>query len=488
MKVCVSVAEKDVPSAVDACISAKEKGADLIEVRFDHMADLPRSISGFGQVGVPMVATLRSAAEGGGYSGPDEEKAQFLIDAVGKGFSYVDIEMGFALIPKVLKAVGDGKMIISYHDFERTPKTSDIVHILVSCSGKGGIAKVALQINRPKDVLALIDASRAYAETGNEFVAIGMGEKGAVTRVLFERFGASFTYASMGAGREVSPGQISIAEMKRLTGDVIITGVTGQSLSHSLSAWMHDAAYVDERIPGKYLKFQAEREDLPDLLEMIAELGIRGTNVTIPHKQSIMQLLDQLDPDAERIGAVNTVKNEGGSLKGYNTDVHGVRMTFEKAGFDPKGRPVLVVGAGGAARAVSAYLSSLKADIYLANRTPDKAKALADSFDGIEVIDLKDMAKRQYDAVVNCTPLGMKGYPDELSVPEEVIRPGQFIMDTIYNPPRTRLVIEGGSRGANAVSGKDMLIFQAMKAFEIWTGVLPKYEVMRAGFEEGMSG
>ncbi|MCE5296914.1 MAG: shikimate dehydrogenase [Euryarchaeota archaeon] len=487
MKVCVSVAEKDVRSAVDACISAKERGADLIEVRFDHMDQVPMSLLGFGSVGVPMIATLRSVAEGGRYSGSDDGKVRFLAEAVKEGFSYVDVELGFASMADLSKAVGDGKMIVSYHDFERTPKTSDMVHLLVSCSAKGSLAKVAFQINRPKDVLALVEASRAYAETGNDFVAIGMGERGAVTRVLFERFGASFTYASMGAGKEVSPGQIDIGSMRRLKGDIIVTGVTGQSLSHSLSAWMHNAAYADEGMPGMYLKFQAEKDDLPDLLDMITELEIRGTNVTIPHKQSIVPLLDELDPEAERIGAVNTVKNEDGVMKGFNTDVHGVRMTFEKAGFDPRGKDVLVMGAGGAARAVSSYLSASKANTYMANRTPDKAKALADSFDGIEVIDLNDVAKRRYDAIVNCTPLGMKGYPDELSVPADVIGPGQFIMDTIYNPPKTRLVLEGEARGANAVSGKDMLIFQAMRAFEIWTGTLPKYEVMKAGFEEGMA-
>jgi len=487
MKVCVSVAEKDIQSAVEACKSAAEKGADLIEVRFDHMDNIPSDLSSFKSIEVPLIATLRSAAEGGRYQGPDEDKVAFLGEAARNGFSYIDVELGFRSLSSIRKAVDDRGIVVSYHDLENTPKTSDLVNLMVSCSAKGDIAKVAVKVNRPGDVLSIVEASRAFSETGNELVAIGMGEKGAVTRVLFEKFGGSYTYASMGAGKEVSPGQIDIGTMKRLSGEVMVTGVTGQSLSHSLSAWMHNAAYKDLGIPGIYLKFQAENADLPDLLEMIVELDIRGTNVTIPHKQAVIPLLDEIDPDAERIGAVNTIRNEAGTLKGFNTDVHGVRMTFEKAGFDPKGRDVLVMGAGGAARAVSAYLSSSRANIFMANRTAEKAKVLADSFDGIEVILLEDVKRHQYDAIVNCTPLGMKGYPDEISVPAEIIRPGQFVMDTIYNPPKTRLVEAGEAKGAKAVSGKDMLIFQAMKAFEIWTGKLPNYDVMRAGFEEGMS-
>jgi shikimate dehydrogenase len=250
---------------------------------------------------------------------------------------------------------------------------------------------------------------------------------------------------------------------------------------------MHNAAYLALDLPGRYFKFQAEREELPDLLDLIIELDIRGTNVTIPHKETILPLLDRIDPDAERIGAVNTVKNESGELVGYNTDVYGVEMTFKLAALDPRDRNVLVMGAGGAARSVCAFLSKGRANISLANRTKEKAMVLADRFDHVTVIGPEEIGRSDFDAIVNCTPLGMKGYPDEISVPVEALRPNQFVMDTIYNPPRTKLLQEAEARGANAVSGRDMLIFQAMKAFEIWTGKMPPYEVMAKGFQEGVS-
>ncbi|OPY32434.1 MAG: Shikimate dehydrogenase [Methanomassiliicoccales archaeon PtaU1.Bin124] len=487
MRVCVAVAEKDAASALKASEEGVAGGADLIEVRFDAMASLPDEVDQLAAAGVPTIATLRSRGQGGEWQGSDEEKLHFLQKAVRSGFAYVDLEHDFPLLSEAPRLLKGAKLIISYHDFERTPRTSAIVEAMVSMAAKGDIVKVAYRTNGPGDVLSLVEAAQAYSATENEFLAIGMGEIGGVTRALHDRIGSSFTYASLQPGKEVAPGQIDLASLKRLEGDVVITGVCGQSLSHSLSPWMHNAAYKDLDIPGRYFKFQSEKHDLPNLLDLIATLGIRGSNITIPYKEEIIQYLDRLDPEAERIGAVNTVKNEDGEMAGYNTDVYGVEMTFQNAGIDPEDKVALVMGAGGAARSVCAYLSKTGARIVLANRTKDKAKVLADRFTGVEVIDPSIVSSRSYDIVVNCTPLGMKGYPDQLSVQADVLGPGQFVMDTIYNPARTRLVAEAEAKGAKAVSGKDMLIYQAMKAFDIWTGATPRFEVMAQGFEEGMN-
>lgn len=487
MRTCVAIAEEDVPRALTSCREAEANGADMIEVRFDAMTTLPEDLDVFSELKVPLIATLRSKAQGGFWTGPDDLKIHFLQKAARSGFAYVDLENDFPLLneaPQLLKGV---KIIVSHHDFHATPKTSVIIETMVSMSSHGDAVKVACQAQSMGDVLRLCEAARAFSFTGHEFAAISMGERGSVSRALHERLGSSFTYASLRTGKEVAPGQIDLASMKRLTGDIIVTGVCGQSLSHSLSPWMHNAAYQDLNIPGRYFKFQAEKEELPDLLELMGLLDVRGSNITIPHKETIIQHLDSIDPEAERIGAVNTVLNDSGEFKGFNTDVFGVEMTFKLANVEAKGKRALVMGAGGAARSVCAYLSKAGADIVLANRTADKAKHLAQRFDGIEVIEQPNVASHDYDILVNCTPLGMKGYPDALSIPVEVMRKGQFVMDTIYNPSRTRLVSEAEARGANAVSGRDMLIFQAMKAFEIWTKVLPRYEVMAKGFDEGMS-
>jgi len=474
-------------STLAACREAVEKGADMIEVRFDRMAALPEDLTPFKAFEKPMVATLRTSRQGGGYSGPDAVKLSFLKEAARAGFQYIDLELDFPLLTKAQKEIKGAKFIISQHDHHKTPSPSLMVQALVTCAAKGDVAKVAYHATNMEDVLHLTEAAKLYSQTGNQFVAISMGERGSMTRACYENMGATFTYATLHKERPTAPGQIDLSALRALDGEKVVAGVVGQSLSHSLSAWMHNAAFRSLSLPGLYLKFQMDRHELTAFTELVGELGVRGFNVTIPYKGAIIELLDKVDPEAERIGAVNTVLNTGGELVGFNTDFYGVQMTFEKAAFDPKGRKVLVVGAGGAARSVLTHLSHCQAEISLYNRTKDKADELAKTFGGTTVVSKEEMLQKEFDAVVNCTPLGMKGYPDELPVDISVLRPGQFVMDTIYNPARTKLVIAAEERGAKAVSGRDMLIYQAMKAFSVWTGIMPEYEVMLAGFQEGIS-
>jgi 3-dehydroquinate dehydratase type I len=214
MRTCVAVAEKDIGSALAACRSAKERGADLLEVRFDRMDHLPANLSPFKEIDLPKIATLRSVAQGGGYSGADEVKAEFLVRAVQAGFDHIDIELDSPLLAEIIRRAGSAKVIVSHHNFERTPDISAIVQMLVRCGSKGDVAKVAYHANTPGDVLSLVEAAKAYKETGNEFIAISMGERGAVTRACHERIGSSFTYASSESGRETAAGQIDLASLK----------------------------------------------------------------------------------------------------------------------------------------------------------------------------------------------------------------------------------------------------------------------------------
>ena len=216
-------------------------------------------------------------------------------------------------------------------------------------------------------------------------------------------------------------------------------------------------------------------------------LGIRGLNVTVPHKVDIIAHLDEVDAQAARIGAVNTVVNEDGTLIGHNTDVIGVRRTFEHHGVDPRGRKALVLGAGGASRSVLHYLTEQGAEVDVTNRTMGKAEALVRRFPGSSAVGRRVAEEKQYDIVVNCTPMGMKGFPQEMSVSPHVLREGQFVMDTVYNPPVTPLLAEASRKNAVAVNGKDMLIFQALASFEMWTGKAVDHEVMDRAFREALS-
>ena len=219
---------------------------------------------------------------------------------------------------------------------------------------------------------------------------------------------------------------------------------------------------------------------------MMLDLEMRGMNVTIPHKESIISLLDRLDLNAIKVGAVNTITNDKGTLIGSNTDLYGVAKAFELAQFEVKDKEVLVIGAGGASRAVCAYLSEAGAKVRITNRTNTKAASLADKFDNVTAVDFDSLAKGQYAALVNCTPVGMKGFPNDLPLPIETIQKGMLVMDTIYNPAVTKLLEVAQEKGATPVSGKEMLIHQALKAFELWTGKVPPYEVMEQAFREAL--
>jgi shikimate dehydrogenase len=226
-------------------------------------------------------------------------------------------------------------------------------------------------------------------------------------------------------------------------------------------------------------------DELEDFLDVVEALGIRGFNVTIPHKESIVPLLDRVDPVAERIGAVNTVVNEDGSLVGRNTDVIGVERTFERHNVDVNGRTSLILGAGGASRSVLSFLTAKGADVDITNRTMGKAESLAKVY-GVNAVNTRVAEEKQYDVIVNCTPLGMKGFPQEMSISPHVLHEGQFVMDTVYNPTVTPLLAEASRKNAVAVNGKDMLIYQAMASFEMWTGKAVEYDVMEKAFREAL--
>jgi shikimate dehydrogenase/3-dehydroquinate dehydratase type I len=484
MQLCVSIIETDLEEAIEASRKAVSMGADLIEVRFDHFTQLPKDFSPFKEFQIPKIATLRSVAQGGKYNGPDDQKMRFLAKAYKGAFDFIDVEDDFPLLRR--RELDGMRMIVSSHLFDSSPRLMTVVERLVSNGSKGDTPKVVYKAESITDLASLVTAGKMFSLAERKFALIGMGPLGSITRVCANRFGASLTYVSLEPGKEAAPGQIDLATMKWLGGRAIITGITGHPLDHTVSPAMHNAAFRTLDIRGMYFKLPAAPVELESVARVMLELDMRGMNVTIPHKESIISLLDRLDRQAIQVGAVNTITNDKGTLIGSNTDIYGVAKTFELAKFDVKDKEALVVGAGGASRAVCAFLSEAGAKVKITNRTSTKAESLADKFDNVTAVRFDTIGKGRYDVLVNCTPLGMRGFPDELPVPIETIQDGMFVLDTIYNPEQTRLLGVAQEKGALPVSGKDMLIFQAMKAFEIWTGKVPAYEVMEQAFREAL--
>ncbi len=453
MRTCVSIIEPSLAAAKDATKRAKEQGADLVEVRFDLMHSLPSDLRGFEGIGIEMIATVRPVLQGGAYAGNEHTRRAFLRMAADHGFGLIDLEDGSSLLAEARKVLPHSRIIASHHDFDSTPSADDLVEIVERGSQQADIAKVASKVNSVSDLLTLAEAAAAVAK--RKHVIIGMGAAGEITRACADRLGSEFSYACLEKGKEAAPGQLDLATMKRMSaGTRTIAGVVGGSLKHSRSAAMHNAAFDALGIPGRYFKFETKREELDKLKSIALAYGLNGFNVTIPYKEAIMPLLDSLDPVAQKVKAVNTVVVKDGSLRGTNTDAFGVMKTIELAGVEAKGKRALIIGAGGAARACSYALRSMGASIAITNRTESKAKLLAEEFGG-DTLPLREAQLKEFDILINCTPLGMVGFPDEMPIAASAFRKGQFVMeegDRLFNPSRetSRLLAKAALIGPHA--------------------------------------
>jgi len=257
-------------------------------------------------------------------------------------------------------------------------------------------------------------------------------------------------------------------------------GVIGYPIKHSVSPAMHNAAFRHEKIDATYLAFEVRPEDLEYAIFGAKALGIKGLNVTIPHKEAILEYVRPVGI-AEKIGAVNTVAVE--RLEGYNTDVYGAMRALEEAGVNPEGKIALVVGAGGAAKAIAFGLVERGATVVVTNRTESRGLKLAEDVRKMgdcifHPYDRLEELKGKIDILVNATPVGMRGFESRLPVPENLVE-NIVVFDTVYNPMDTPLISLAKKRGCKVVYGIDMLVFQAVEAWKIWFGFEADASVMK---------
>lgn len=253
-----------------------------------------------------------------------------------------------------------------------------------------------------------------------------------------------------------------------------VFGLIGNPVGHSLSPPMHEAAYRELGMDARYVTFEPGPDDAGAAIDGAAALGIDGLNVTIPFKQDVLDVVDP-DPLAARIGAVNTVDFATSPPRGYNTDTAGVRRAFDHHGVTLSGTDAVVVGAGGAARAVAFTLADAGSQVHVANRTVERAESLAadvraDADASVTAGGLDTLAKRvpAADVLVNATSVGMES--DETPVPATLLHGDLAVLDAVYTPVETRLLRDAAAAGATTVDGAWMLLFQGVAAFERWTG------------------
>ena len=275
-----------------------------------------------------------------------------------------------------------------------------------------------------------------------------------------------------------------------ISGRTRLCGVIGDPVEHTMSPAMHNAAFEKMGVDYFYVPFRVKKEQLAKAIEGVRALNIRGLNVTIPHKVAIIPFLDELDPLVQKIGAVNTVVNDEGVLTGYNTDATGFLQALLERGIEPREKNIVILGVGGASRAISFILAKRGSNLVILNRLLelDWVRQLASSLSCIfikevEALELNEenLAEvlEKADILVNATSVGMSPNIDETLVPFNLLKPGLVVFDVVYNPIKTRLLREAEQAGAKTISGIDMLVWQGAIAFEKWTGLKAPIEVMR---------
>jgi shikimate dehydrogenase len=273
----------------------------------------------------------------------------------------------------------------------------------------------------------------------------------------------------------------------------------GDPVEHSFSPLIHNAAFKEAGLNLVYVAFPVKENNLEAAIQGISAFTIRGASITIPHKVAATKYVDWLDPVAEKIGSINTIVNENGNLKGYNSDGMGALKALQEHGVDLEGKCVLILGSGGAARGIAFTLAmntQLK-KLCVLGILPDELSTLIDNLRSVtkaqvvgEILNEETLEKQILTSgiVINCTPLGMYPKVQESPVPKDFLRKGMVVFDVVYNPLQTKLLRDAKSMGCDTISGIEMFINQAVVQFELWTGVKAPEEIMRRVIMEQVSG
>ncbi len=264
-----------------------------------------------------------------------------------------------------------------------------------------------------------------------------------------------------------------------VSGKTRIAALFGCPVEHTLSPLMHNAAFKSLGLDMCYVPFRVTPEALPDAVQSIRSLNMLGVNITVPHKENVIPLLDKVNEEAAFIGAVNTITNSDGVLTGYNTDGRGFMRSLSEEGVSIKGKNILIIGSGGASRAISYYLSETSSTLSLYDIDRSRAEKLASDLSALRsnVLFAGTIKHAGHpDIIINATPLGLN-HNDPLPVDPERITSGMVICDLVYR--KTNLLKEAEQKGAKTIDGSGMLLWQGALAFELWTGMEPPVDVMR---------
>lgn len=435
-----------------------------------------------------ILATCRRKQNQGRFQGSIEEQLAVLNAAIEAGAQAVDVEIESAenCGPQLADLRTRTYFLLSYHNFSGTPPRMDAVLKRMTKIPADGY-KVVTTAKKPSDNQRVLALARSNPKIPT--VVLAMGETGVITRVLSPAFGGLYSYAAPHSAQGTASGQITSRTLRNLyrvgkfTRDAKIYGVVADPVRHSLSPVVHNRAFQARRYDAVYLPFLVTSGGLKDFFVLAENLPVAGFSVTLPHKQRVIRFLNQVDPLARRIGAVNTVWRKAGKWRGSNTDAAGVTVPLEKR-LKLNKASVLLVGNGGAARGAAFALEAAGAKLAITGRNPDRVRALASVVDA-EPVSRQQAETRTFDVVIHATPMGMVSRVNECFFEDRI--PAKLVFDMVYNPLETTLLRRAKDQGAQIIPGTEMFIEQAVRQFELWTGESAPKAVMERALLEALA-
>jgi 3-dehydroquinate dehydratase / shikimate dehydrogenase len=472
---------------------AAKQGAKLIELRLDFLAKAPDFKRLLDKRPCPMIATIRRQVDGGRWTAPEEQRLTLIRQAIVAGFDYIDLEID--IIDKI-RRFGKVKRIVTYHNIQGMPDKLEAIYKQM-CEADADIVKIVATAQTASDNQRMLALLKNPAKPT---IAYCMGDLGSASRVLGLRMGMPFTYAPFNKERQIAPGMIPYQELQKIyhietiNAETRVFGVIGDPISHSLSPLIHHAAFQHLGINALYLPFRVPRGELLAFLKSFRDVPVEGYSVTLPHKEAAAKIAQEKDEYVTAMGSANTLMATATGFRAINTDAQAALDSLRAhlpTGADGQpvtlgSRTVLLLGAGGVARAIAHVLHKEHVPITISNRTAARGEKLAAEI-GCRFVEWGARHSVLCDTIINCTPVGMHPNLDETPFHPNVLKPGLLVFDTIYTPETTMLIREARSRGCHTLTGVDMFVRQAGLQFELFVGQPAPLELMATKVRDALS-
>lgn len=450
-------------------LSQLSQDVDMVELRLDlfdrlDLSELQRLQNSFS---IPMIFTLRSQCHGGYYQKSEDERLAEIRDLVQLKPDFLDLEndVPTTFIQEISTQYPSIKLILSHHNFSETPNDLDALFARMQKTPVS-YYKIALMANNCLDAMRLL----FWVKNKNhgKIISISMGSHGQISRILSPVIECPFSYAIPDGENEIAPGQISVKKLiegyhfNTLNHQTAVYGLIGDPVTSSISDITHNMFMKEFGYQGVYVKIQVLKNELRDFLRYAKQFSFRGLSVTMPLKEEVLKYIDHIDPQALEIGAVNTLVFEEGQILGFNTDGIGALNAIEQIE-TVESKRIIILGAGGAARAIAHEALRRGGIVTILNRNHHKVLQVSRDLKcrGLALEEMKACFEEGYDVLINCTPVG-------LPISSDHIVSQTIVMDITTMPKETELIQLASHKGCRIVYGYQMFIEQALGQFQLW--------------------